>query len=53
MFQVEMIMNRRPIGNTSKSTVIASGFYVAVNSTGRNLRWIFKNLSVHGAAFKV
>ena len=22
------------------------------NSTGKNLRWIFKNLSVHGAALK-
>ena len=32
-------MNHIPVGNTSKSAVIhvASGFYVAVNSTGRNL----------------
>ena len=47
MFQVEM--NYRLVGmNTSKSVVIhvASGFYVAANSTGRNLHWIFKNLSV-------
>ena len=49
-------MNCRLISNTSKSAVIAFGFFwtnrYASELYWQNLHWILKNLSVHGAALK-
>ena len=49
-------MNRRPIGNASKvmSYLLASFGQMGVpaNSTGKKIYVGYKNLSVHGPAFK-